>query len=498
MKLSFVQQFKIDKHTIPYVWIVYLISLPAGLMIGLQFGLLARQYERAKNNFADDVEKAVVKTREQYAQLNAHTSSPYDKSSYDYFYSNADSTFMVMVAQSAQRYPLLDFKPDTALPPKRLKQFKTLINTLEQTRQIENKRLKEFYVLRSIQYCVDCERQNLSVAQIFPLDSLLRNRLRTQNIDNVVQIGFYDGVNKRFSYLAPGADSVQLAQTAYRFVFTPREEVRLYFPGFTQVLLTRMLIPIVSSVVLIFFSLVCYLLAYRLLMRQKKLTVLKNDFINNVTHEFKTPIATIAFALANIENEQVLANPALIRQFTKVIKEENQRLNGQVEQVLQAALLDKQAPIFKKEPVDLHAVLQSLADTYSLKIQPDDSLTLHLDAPQATLQGDVFHLTNAFSNLIDNALKYSQSPKIVSVHTENIDKGIRISVSDNGMGISPEHQSLIFDKFFRVQQGNVHDVKGFGLGLSYVKEIVLQHKGTIKVQSKLNEGSTFIIFLPLI
>ena len=224
---------------------------------------------------------------------------------------------------------------------------------------------------------------------------------------------------------------------------------------------------------------------------------MKNNFINNVSHEFKTPIATITFAVANIENEQVLSNPVAVKQFTKVIKDENKRLNTQVEKVLQAAIIDKKALELKKENVNIHLLINKLADAYQLKISERGNINRIFNASKAEISGDSFHLSNAISNLLDNAIKYSPESIEISIQTENTDKILKISIADKGLGISREQQQLIFEKFYRVPTGNIHNVKGFGLGLTYVKEIVEQHKGTIKVESKLGKGSTFIVELPL-
>lgn len=224
---------------------------------------------------------------------------------------------------------------------------------------------------------------------------------------------------------------------------------------------------------------------------------MKNDFINNVTHEFKTPIATITFAIANIENEQVIQNPALIKQFTQVIKDENKRLHTQVEKVLQAAIIEQKALELKKEAIDLQSIIENLSTAYSLKTGTEH-LHCQFNATHTKVVGDAFHLSNTISNLLDNALKYSGEQVSITIATENVGKLLKISVIDAGIGISPTQQKLIFEKFYRVPTGNVHNVKGFGLGLSYVKAIAEQHKGRVEVESKVGKGSTFSVWLPLL
>ncbi len=487
---------KIKKQIIPYISILWLISLPAGLMTGLQVGTLARQYEKTEENFANQVEKAVKLAHYQYAKWNSHTSSETDKNSFNSLYANADSSFVLMIAQSIQPYPLLNFKGDSILPHLRRVQFDRFRKELEETRRKENPHLKEFYILRSIQYCRDCEEQKISVAKIFPLDSLIRLELKKQSIKAQVEIAFYHKKQKKYVYNPNKITENIWAKTPYKYDFTEKETLCLYFPTYMQIVWWNMLVPSIAGLGLVIISLLCYILAARILWKQKKLNELKNDFINNVTHEFKTPIATISFAIANIENEKIIENPTAIKQFTKVIKEENKRLNNQVEKVLQAAILDKQALELKKEILDIHFIVEVLVEANRLKIKENDHILLDLQAEKPHILGDKFHLSNAISNLLDNALKYAQDGIQIKIYTKNTEKGIILQIIDKGIGMSKEHLTHIFEKFYRVPTGNLHNVKGFGLGLSYVKEIVQQHKGTIQAQSKLGEGSTFTLFLP--
>lgn len=477
--------------------IFYLITLPAGLMLGLQIGTVEKQYERAKENFADDVKKAVQEAQQVYALWNSHTSSSEDARSYNSLYSNPDSTFVVMIAQSAQPYPLLDFQPDTLLPKIRKAQFLQFQQELEATRRKENRRLREFYVLRSIQYCADCAESDLSIAQIFPMDSLIREKLKVQEITTEARIAFYHTGQKRYVYTGENVDTLRAAASAYQYPFTANENLQLYFPRQKRALRDSLFGTFISSLGLVLISLLCYGLAARMLYRQKKLSEMKNDFINNVTHEFKTPIATITFALANIENEKILKDPVAVKQFTQVIKEESRRLNRQVEKVLESAMLDKQVLELKREKVNLHQLIQELVNAYELKIRENGRITLHLDAPECKITGDAFHLSNAISNLLDNAIKYSEGEVDIDIQTKIENQNLILSVADRGMGISKEQQKLIFEKFYRVPTGNLHNIKGFGLGLSYVKAIVEAHAGEVSVRSQPQKGSIFIISLPL-
>ena len=483
------------KRSVYYI-ILTLIALPAGLMLGLQIGTVNKQNQKNKENFANDVEKAISQAEEVFRLWNSHTSSEEDRASYNSLYTNADSTFSVIIAQSAQPYPLLDFEPDTLLPKIRKAQFLQFQKELEATRRKENGRLREFYVLRSIQYCAYCQESEMSVAQIFPLDSLIRAKLEENEINTATEIAFYNTATRQYDYQSEGSDTLSFANTPYQYPITSREILRLNFPQQKIALRKELMSTLVSSLGLVLISFFCFGFAARMLFKQKQLTEMKTDFINNVTHEFKTPIATINFALANIENDNILQNPKAIKQFTEVIKYENHRLNGQVEKVLQAAALNQNALALKKEEMEVHPLLEKLVASYRMKLGEHDVITCNLRAKQHVVVGDHFHLSNMVSNLLDNAIKYSGDTKEIKVETDNRGGQLMIRFIDNGIGISKEQQKMIFDQFYRVPTGDLHNIKGFGLGLSYVKTIVKAHGGEIQLKSKLNGGSVFTILFP--
>lgn len=485
------------KKSVYYI-IIVLIALPAGLMLGLQISTVEKQYQKNKENFKNEVEQAIREVGGVYGLWNSHTSNAEDKESYNSMYTNIDSTFSVLIAQSAQPYPLLDFTPDTLLPKIRKTQFLKFQKELEETRRKENKRLKEFYVLRSIQYCADCEDHTESVAEIFPLDSLIRNKLYDNGIDTEVEIAFYNTSLQQYGYATNISNSSKYSETSYSYPFTDNETLKLYFPQYKAVLRKELLSSIISSTGLVLISFVCFGFAARMLFKHKQFSKMKIDFINNVTHEFKTPIATINFALANIENDDVVKNPKAIKQFTKVIKTENERLNGQVEQVLKAAVLNNKAYQLKKEELDFHEIIEESINNNRSKLGDNDKISSELFAANYILNGDAFHLLNLVSNLLDNAIKYSSNNKVIHIQTSNKGEYVVLRITDNGIGISASDQKYIFDQFYRVPTGNLHKIKGFGLGLNYVKSIVEAHNGEIHLKSSPNEGSAFTILLPTI
>jgi two-component system phosphate regulon sensor histidine kinase PhoR len=233
------------------------------------------------------------------------------------------------------------------------------------------------------------------------------------------------------------------------------------------------------------------------IIRQKKVSEMKSDFLNNMTHEFKTPIATISLAADTITNPKVINDESSIRHFIGMIKKENSRMNKKVETILQIASLDKKEIDFKFENISLHSVIEKAVDTIDILVQQrDGKIHLNLNAESPVVFGDEEHLLNLVNNLLDNALKYSPESPDITVSTRNNDKGIIMSVEDKGIGMSKSVQSRIFERFYRQTSGNVHDVKGFGLGLNYARAIIEAHKGNVVVTSEPGRGSRFDVFLP--
>jgi two-component system phosphate regulon sensor histidine kinase PhoR len=233
------------------------------------------------------------------------------------------------------------------------------------------------------------------------------------------------------------------------------------------------------------------------IIRQKKISEMKSDFINNMTHEFKTPIATISLAADTITNPKVINDESGIRHFISMIKKENSRMNKQVETILQIASLDKKEMEFVFSLVSIHSIIERSVESIGIQVsQKEGTLRLDLKAENYFINGDAEHLTNLVHNLLDNANKYSPEVPEIKVSTVNVEKGILISVEDKGIGMTKAVQSKIFERFYRQATGNIHNVKGFGLGLSYVKAIVEAHKGSINVTSEPGVGSRFDVFLP--
>ncbi len=277
--------------------------------------------------------------------------------------------------------------------------------------------------------------------------------------------------------------------------WTPYKLVVL-FPNINTYLYKSQAGMFVFSLMFTLFILITFFITIRMILFQKKSSEIKTDFINNMTHEFKTPIATISLATDSIKNEKVIHNPEMVRSFLKIIKEENSRMNSQVERVLQMSLIEKNDFTIVKSTLDIHKIITNAIDNIQLQLQEKGgTINTVYESDSAEIEGDEVHLTNVIVNLLENALKYSKESPEINISTANHVNGIIISVEDNGIGMTKEQQNKIFEKFYRAEGGNVHNVKGFGLGLSYVKAVVDAHNGEIKVESKAGIGTKFIIFL---
>ncbi len=273
--------------------------------------------------------------------------------------------------------------------------------------------------------------------------------------------------------------------------------LKIYFPDKDRWLWSSVMNSLILS--LLFTGLVLFAFGYTIyvVQRQKQISEMKTDFINNMTHEFKTPIATISLAADSIGSPKILGSQEKVMRFTNIIKQENKRMLSQVEKVLQMAMLDKKTIQLKLTDIDIHQIITEAVDHASLKIEKrDGQLTKNLNAEKHIIKADRTHISNIVHNLLDNAEKYSPDTLDITIATINNKNGIIIDITDKGLGMSKDQVKNIFEKFYRVHTGNIHNVKGFGLGLSYVKALVEAHNGTISVKSEKSKGSTFSISLP--
>lgn len=271
-------------------------------------------------------------------------------------------------------------------------------------------------------------------------------------------------------------------------------------PNLSDIVFESMRPRIVIAILFTLVIVTAFYLTVRTMLRQKKLSEIKNDFINNMTHEFKTPLATISLAVDALKNEKVQKDTQKLIYFSSIIKEENQRMNRQVETILKSALMDRQEVQLNVKPLHVHEIIRDVVDNFILRLQEKQgTLETDLAAGNDLIEGDEVHISNLVINLMDNAVKYSKEnvPPRICIRTSSGNKKFIIVIEDNGIGMTRETVKRIFEKFYRAHTGNIHNVKGFGLGLSYVKTVVEAHEGTIKAESTLGKGSSFTIELPL-
>jgi two-component system phosphate regulon sensor histidine kinase PhoR len=335
------------------------------------------------------------------------------------------------------------------------------------------------------------------------LQALLSKELHNRNIP----IAFETGIirNSRISSQTEKADSVLLKKSKYQSNLYPNDifqkdiKLAVYFPEKDTFIFKTLNWLLVISLVFSVIVLITFATSIFFILRQKKISEMKSDFINNMTHEFKTPIATISVAADSIANSRVIENPERIRYFIDMIKKENRRMNRQVEDILTIARLDKKEFEFKWEAFNLHEVIENAIQSIVLQVEKKGgTISTELLAANPVATSDPNHFSNLVYNLLDNANKYSINEPQIKISTRNTSKGVLISVSDNGIGMSKSVQSRIFERFFRQTSGNIHNVKGFGLGLSYVKAVLEANKGAISVHSEPGKGSTFDVFIPFI
>jgi two-component system phosphate regulon sensor histidine kinase PhoR len=279
---------------------------------------------------------------------------------------------------------------------------------------------------------------------------------------------------------------------------SPQEFLVILVPHAKSFIWKSMTWFILGAVLFTIIIIAAFFITVRALLKQKKLSEIKSDFINNMTHEFKTPLATISLAVDALKNEKVIQSREKTDYFTGIIKEENKRMNKQVETILQAALLDRQEVQLNLKKLHGHDMIKGALNNITLQVQEKNgAIVVHLDATNDVIMADEVHFTNLINNLFDNAVKYSTDNLSIKLYTQSTNNIFKIKIEDNGIGMNKETVTRIFEKFYRAHTGNLHNVNGFGLGLSYVKTMIDAHKGSIKVDSIVGKGSIFTLTFPL-
>ena len=335
------------------------------------------------------------------------------------------------------------------------------------------------------------------------LDTLISAELSAKNINIEFEFGVYSSGMNRITLEKTGKYHDKLMQKGYSFtlfpnnMFSSQDYLLLYFPEISRFILFQMWGMLAVSLALVLLIIAAFIYSITTIIRQKKISEMKNDFINNMTHEFKTPISTVSLACQALTDNDVQKSDELYRNYINIISDENKRLGVMAERILQTAILEKGKLNARMESLNLHEIIVDVIKNIGIQIEIRDGvIETQLYAQQYMINADRIHISNVIYNLLDNANKYTPRKPHIRVSTENVFGGILILVQDNGIGIPKTYQKKIFEKLFRVPTGDIHNVKGFGLGLSYVKFVVEKHLGTIMVESEPHKGSTFRIFLP--
>ncbi len=513
--------------------IVLMMSIALVGIITVQVYWISNAIEIRKKQFSNDVSYALTKTNEVlykrdfvdftvqfmdffqtkkfvketdfskfvYEQINTTTNETFrfsstginEKITYkglNDFFSN-DSITMSSVSSSNQVYKVKKATNNTELSKVNAVEKFTFFNNLS---EIDKLSLEDTYHNKN--KSIDSRLTKEAVAEV------LKNELKERGIDLSFNFGVFDNGNltqiksKRFN-----EDSPTLFTTA---LFTKDRNENAYaltvvFPKKRSYVFSDIGIMLVLSIFFTLIIMLAFASSIYQLVKQKQISEIKTDFINNMTHEFKTPIATINLALDAIKNPMIMGNEASVMKYVTMIKEENKRMHTQVENVLRISKLEKNQLDLSKSTVDFVELLDEAIERVSLLLQANDGL-LSISGKKYGIEGlaNEFHLVNVFVNILENAIKYSNKSPKINIFIENTSKFVIFKFTDEGIGLSKAAQKQVFEKFYREQKGNVHDVKGHGLGLAYVKEIIENHGGTVLVESEKGKGSTFIINLPLL
>lgn len=437
----------------------------------------------------------------------------------NFFYQNnaeysAQEKYKIQLTESNGTIQQIELQTDISKkiePMSSLNQGKTTSNSIISTSKDLQQTLRRRYqyqkglideVILSILY----------TSNIKPIDERidfkkLNNYLKTEFINNGLNLPFlFSVINKDGKIVYESGNIPPVSDVIAQVLFpndppSKQNYFRVYFPTKGDYISSSVTF-IVPSIIFSLILLVTFIFTIYIVFRQKKLSEMKNDFINNMTHELKTPVSTISLAAQMLKDTDITKSPEVFKHISGVINDETKRLGFLVEKVLQMSLFERQKAALKLKEVDANDLLASVANTFAIKVEKyGGSIDIDLEAVDSGIYVDEMHITNVLFNLLDNAVKYRRPevPLTLMCRTWNENGKLMISIEDNGIGIKKEYMKKIFDRFFRVPTGNVHDVKGFGLGLAYVRKIVEDHKGSIRAESGTdNVGTKFIITLPLI
>jgi len=349
------------------------------------------------------------------------------------------------------------------------------------------------------------ERLNPKKTDIILLDSLLKDEFAQRKLNTEWQYGVYNPSREELIIRDESYPSETLMDPnlSFHFELYPDDQnvhpdfLLLYFPFERQYILGQVWPMVIISIIFVIIIILSFIYTLIMYFRQGKLSELKTDFINNMTHEFKTPVSTISLACEALNDKDIKKSDELYQAYINIINEENKRLGLMAERILQSAALEKGDLVLHKEMIDLHEVLNEVIRNIGIQIEiKDGQIIKDFQAVNSMVEADRMHLVNVIQNLLDNANKYTPVRPQIVVSTRDAAGGLAICIQDNGIGISKADQKKIFDKLYRVPEGNIHNFKGFGLGLSYVKTVVESHGGSVKLESELKKGTKMEVFIP--
>ncbi len=393
--------------------------------------------------------------------------------------------------QKQKQYNLYTFSSSKATSYKLQREESVLQQKLLQTAATFNFDNFFNFLPLPVAECVDFKELETDIAKA------LKDNNVALNFEYAVKTGgTYNFMSE--DYLKNSTNKKRYAQVLFpnevKALNSPQSLLIVYFNSTKDFYWGDILRFIIPAAVLIFILVVSSVFTLFIIFKQKKVSKIRNDFISNMTHEFKTPIATISLASQMLKDQTLNSTQESINRYSTMISDESKRLSFQVEKILQMAVFEEAEMRLKPKTLQLNSLIQKHLPNFRINVEKKNgTIITHLAASLNEISGDEVHISNVIANLLDNALKYSKENPEITITTENNNGSVLLSIADNGIGIAKEDREMIFERFYRVHTGNVHTIKGFGLGLSYVKKVMEAHKGTIEVESMLNKGSKFTL-----
>lgn len=487
--------------------LIYFMALVIVGLIALQYSFLRISYEEKQEIYNQHIYQALQNTTERlksrqsvmyiYERMNTSAKDsimPVDPTMLSLSYTDGSQVsieFQVNNNRSFHQNPNL---------PKNNADFDNVEQFFDDMLRQQQSDLAS--ILEEMQHEINLRKQPLSrIYSNQAIQSILSQELKNQGIKQSFEYAIVQNKHIHPNLRSKNFKKANL-EDAFKINLQPRaifnypEYLYVSIPEQNAILMDSLSMQISLSIIFVLIILITFFVSTYIILRQKRLSEMKSDFISNMTHEFKTPIATIRLAGDSLKNPKVGENEKMRTQFIDIISQETHRLNSQVEKVLEISSLDKGEIQLKLQTHEIHSMVNEVVSTFKLRLESKKgTITTNLTAEQTEYLVDKEHMMNVISNLIDNAIKYSEDSPVIEVKTYNKNKWIYIAVKDNGIGMDHATLTKVFEKFYRASDVNIHNVKGFGLGLHYVKEIVSAHKGLIDVKSTPGKGSTFTIKL---